>query len=66
MLKAEKPLIISGGGVSRSGAWNELLEFAEKQKYQNNTPAEGIVVRSMNQTVSFKVVNNKFLLKYGE
>ena len=27
--KAEKPLIISGGGVSRAGAWKELQEFAE-------------------------------------
>ncbi|MHA1229671.1 MAG: thiamine pyrophosphate-binding protein [Candidatus Helarchaeota archaeon] len=26
---AERPLIISGGGVSRSEAWNELQEFAE-------------------------------------
>ncbi len=29
ILKAEKPLIVSGGGVSRAGAWNELQEFAE-------------------------------------
>jgi len=26
---ATKPLIVSGGGVSRAGAWNELKEFAE-------------------------------------
>jgi len=26
---AEKPLIVSGGGVARAGAWNELQEFAE-------------------------------------
>jgi len=26
---AAKPLIVSGGGVSRAGAWNELKEFAE-------------------------------------
>ena len=26
---AERPLIISGGGVSRAGAWNELQELAE-------------------------------------
>lgn len=29
LLKAEKPLILSGGGVSRSEAWNELQQFAE-------------------------------------
>jgi acetolactate synthase-1/2/3 large subunit len=29
LLTAEKPLIVSGGGVSRSGGWKELQEFAE-------------------------------------
>ncbi|MFX1297651.1 MAG: thiamine pyrophosphate-binding protein [Promethearchaeota archaeon] len=29
LLNAEKPLIISGGGVGRAEAWNELKEFAE-------------------------------------
>ncbi|TFG15128.1 MAG: thiamine pyrophosphate-binding protein [Promethearchaeota archaeon] len=29
LLSAEKPLIVSGGGVMRSAAWNELQEFAE-------------------------------------
>ncbi|MFW9950209.1 MAG: thiamine pyrophosphate-binding protein, partial [Candidatus Thorarchaeota archaeon] len=29
ILTAEKPLIVSGGGVSRAGAWKELKEFAE-------------------------------------
>ena len=29
LLNAEKPLIISGGGVSRSEGWNEVQEFAE-------------------------------------
>jgi acetolactate synthase-1/2/3 large subunit len=29
LLKAEKPLIISGGGVSRSEGWNELEEFVD-------------------------------------
>ena len=32
LLNAKKPLIISGGGVSRSGGWNELQEFAEHLK----------------------------------
>ncbi len=29
LLTAEKPLIVSGGGVARAEAWNELREFAE-------------------------------------
>ncbi|MHA1252180.1 MAG: thiamine pyrophosphate-binding protein [Candidatus Helarchaeota archaeon] len=29
ILKAEKPLIISGGGVAMSGAWKEVQEFSE-------------------------------------
>lgn len=43
----------------------ELLELA-KGNYPNGTPQEGIVVRSIDQTISFKVMNNEFLLKYGE
>jgi RNA ligase (TIGR02306 family) len=44
----------------------DLMKLTENQKYDNNNPAEGIVVRGLDQTISFKVVNNKFLLKYGE
>jgi len=29
LLNAEKPLIVSGGGVSRAEAWNELEEFVD-------------------------------------
>jgi len=29
LLNAEKPLIVSGGGVARSGGWDELQELAE-------------------------------------
>ncbi len=42
LLKAEKPLIISGGGVSRSGGWNELQEFAEYLKIPVITSLTGI------------------------
>lgn len=56
--------------VNPQGKFNytmeELLEIADKQKYPNNSPAEGIVVRSIDQEISFKVVSNKFMLKYGE
>lgn len=43
----------------------ELIEMA-RDNYSNGTPQEGIVVRSTDQSISFKVVNNEFLLKYGE
>jgi acetolactate synthase-1/2/3 large subunit len=42
LLKAEKPLIVSGGGVSRSGGWNELQEFAEYLKIPVITSLTGI------------------------
>ncbi|MFX0082642.1 MAG: thiamine pyrophosphate-binding protein [Candidatus Hodarchaeota archaeon] len=42
LLKAEKPLIVSGGGVSRSGGWNELQEFAEYLKIPVITTITGI------------------------
>jgi len=29
ILQAEKPLVLAGGGVIRSGAWNELRKFVE-------------------------------------
>lgn len=48
-----------------------LLELAEQQKYPNGHPAEGIVVRpiyplysdKLRGRLSFKVMNNKYLLK---
>jgi len=43
----------------------ELLEKA-KGKYPNGGNKEGIVVRSMDQLISFKVVNNDYLLKDEE
>ncbi|NHJ22445.1 MAG: thiamine pyrophosphate-binding protein [Candidatus Lokiarchaeota archaeon] len=42
LLKAEKPLIVSGGGVSRSEGWNELQEFAEYLKIPVITTLMGI------------------------
>jgi len=40
--KAEKPLIISGGGVARAEAWNELREFAEYLQIPVFTTVMGI------------------------
>jgi len=42
LLKAEKPLIVSGGGVSRAGAWKELQEFAEYTQIPVITSTTGI------------------------
>jgi len=42
LLKAEKPLIVSGGGVSRSEGWEELQEFAEYLKIPVMTSLMGI------------------------
>jgi len=42
LLKAEKPLIISGGGVARAEAWNELQEFAEYLQIPVMTTIMGI------------------------
>lgn len=44
----------------------ELLEFSKAQKYPNGHPAEGVVWRTCDQLVSFKVMNHDFLLKTGE
>ena len=40
--EAEKPLIVSGGGVSRSEGWEELQEFAEYLKIPVMTTLMGV------------------------
>ncbi|RYH25596.1 hypothetical protein EON65_15430 [archaeon] len=45
-----------------------LLTYADTIEYASKTPAEGIVVKINERTasrVSFKVISNKFLLKYN-
>ncbi|GAG92040.1 unnamed protein product, partial [marine sediment metagenome] len=42
LLKAEKPLIVSGGGVSRAEGWDELQELAEYLKIPVITTIMGI------------------------
>jgi len=40
-----------------------MLELAEgKSRLNNNTEREGVVVRSLDNTISFKAISNKFLL----
>ena len=53
---------------------NYFLNLADEQKYPNGSQAEGIVIRTveesysreLNGRMSFKVISNKFALKYGE
>jgi RNA ligase (TIGR02306 family) len=43
---------------------DEMLKMAEgKSKLNSNTEREGLVVRSIDTTISFKAISNKFLLK---
>lgn len=45
----------------------ELLQQAEGKSVLNpNTEREGVVIRSMDTTISFKAISNKFLLKNQE
>ncbi len=43
----------------------KLLEKA-KGNYSNGIPQEGIVIRAIDQSISFKIVNNDFLILYNE
>ena len=45
---AEKPLIVSGGGVARAGAWNELQELAEHLQIPVITTIMGVGTLSSN------------------
>jgi hypothetical protein len=45
---------------------DEMLERAKGDSLYYPTTREGIVVRSVDQQVSFKVINNEFLLKEDE
>jgi len=52
----------------------EMLEYADdKSMLNSDIPREGVVIRPVNDEndselnrLSFKVISNKFLLKYGE
>lgn len=44
---------------------DELLKFADSKSELNpNFDREGIVIRTLDRKISFKVISNKFLLKY--
>jgi hypothetical protein len=42
----------------------EMIKFAEgKSQLNGDTEREGVVVRSMDGSISFKAISNKFLLE---
>jgi hypothetical protein len=42
---------------------SELLSYADAKSVLNpNFDREGVVIRSLDRTISFKVISNKFLL----
>ena len=43
---------------------DEIVKTASRRSTLANIPMEGIVVRSTDQTISFKVINPEFLIKY--
>lgn len=64
------PLLESGDSFSYN--MEDILEMAEG-KYRDHIPSavakqemEGIVIRSKDQSISFKAISNRFLLKGGE
>jgi len=44
---------------------DEILEFAKGKSVICDTEREGIVVRNYDNTISFKVINNDFLIKHN-
>jgi len=58
------PVLASGDNFSLK--LNDLIELANHVKYDNGAAAEGIVVRSQDGLISFKCMNNNYLLKNGE
>lgn len=60
------PILVVGDNFSIEYTQDSLLEMANELRYDSGKLAEGIVVRSLDQSISFKVVSNKFLLKNNE
>lgn len=66
--------VVFDGIIDPTWGVAEFLEFANKQTYDNGTPAEGIVWRPVEETrseilrgrLSFKTISNTFLAKYKE
>lgn len=60
------PLLYKGNSNNISVDLDYFLELANNTKYNNNTYAEGIVVKTNEQNrIQFKVISNNYLLKYN-
>ena len=62
------PTLYRGKLTDEFASVKSLLEYAEKQEYAKNVPAEGIVIKTDKTNdpkfrYSFKVISNKYLLK---
>jgi RNA ligase (TIGR02306 family) len=65
------PIAMVNEYINTTDTVEDLVEFANKAKYPNGKPAEGYVIRPMipqyskvlNSRMSFKIINNKYLLK---
>lgn len=51
----ESPVVFNGGYFDLSK--DQMRDMAAKTKYPNGKPAEGIVIRSYDQSISFKVIS---------
>jgi len=61
------PVLFQSGEFELPKAIDEILSFAEgKSQLNPNKEREGIVVRSRDNSISFKVISNKFLIEGGE
>lgn len=56
------PIVDQGDNFNYTLA--ELLEMAKGVYPGTNNVREGLVIRSQDQTISFKIINNDYLLKY--
>lgn len=57
--------VIFNGINSHLHTLDTALAYAEQFTYDNGSPAEGVVFKRTNGKSSFKIISNKFLLKYG-
>jgi len=58
-----KTVPIMEEGVFKYNTIDELINLSKGNYKTSNMPREGIVVRSNDQSISFKVINNDYLLK---
>lgn len=65
-LKLTMVPIVESGDSYKIGSIDDLLKLSEGKYAGSKQQREGIVIRLQDQSVSFKVINNKYLLKHGQ